>query len=112
MNMFHIGGKKIEHPSTEVSNVISQDVEALHKQFTEFHKNLNNLVMIYRTRHQLMDALNENGLYVSLKLCTERKFPILHIVLTHDYRMVYEIKLNHRPPSVTMRCSATLPCRP
>jgi hypothetical protein len=69
MNMFHLGGKKIEHPSIEVSNVISQDVEALHKQFKEFHKNLNNLAMLYRTRHQLLDALNENGLYVSSKLC-------------------------------------------
>jgi len=65
MNMFHFGGKKIEHPEAQHSNHISKNVEATHKEFTEFQKNLNNLVMLYRTRHQLMDALNENGLYVS-----------------------------------------------
>jgi hypothetical protein len=65
MNMFHFGGKKIEHPEAQHSNHISKNVEATHKEFAEFQKNLNNLVMLYRTRHQLMDALNENGLYVS-----------------------------------------------
>ena len=69
MNMFHFGGKKIEHPEAQLSNHISKKVEATHKEFTEFQKNLNNLVMLYRTRHQLMDALNENGLYVSLFRC-------------------------------------------
>jgi hypothetical protein len=65
MNMFHLGGKKIEHPTTQHSNTVSQNVENMHKGYVELQKNLNNLVMLHRTRHELMDALNENGLYVS-----------------------------------------------
>ena len=37
----------------------------MHRDFGVMHKNLKNLVMLYKTRHQLMESMNENGLYVS-----------------------------------------------
>jgi hypothetical protein len=56
---------KVEHPSGDHSLHVSEKVHGMHQQYLGFQKNLNNLVLLYRTRHQLMDALNENGLYVS-----------------------------------------------
>ena len=56
---------KVEHPSGDHSLHVSEKVQEMHQQYLGFQKNLNNLVLLYRTRHQLMDALNENGLYVS-----------------------------------------------
>jgi len=55
----------MQHPATGYSNTISKNVEGTHKEFVVFHKNLKNLVMLYKTRHQLMESLNENGLYTA-----------------------------------------------
>lgn len=65
LNIVNNGGNKVQHPAAGYSNTISQNVEGMHKEFAVFHKNLKNLVMLYKTRHQLMESLNENGLYVS-----------------------------------------------
>lgn len=59
-------GKKVEHPTAGYSNTISRNVESMHADFSDMHKGLKNLVMLYKTRHQLMESLNENGLYVSI----------------------------------------------
>eukprot|EP00571_Detonula_confervacea_P010031 CAMPEP_0172304250 /NCGR_PEP_ID=MMETSP1058-20130122/5674_1 /TAXON_ID=83371 /ORGANISM="Detonula confervacea, Strain CCMP 353" /LENGTH=637 /DNA_ID=CAMNT_0013015393 /DNA_START=79 /DNA_END=1992 /DNA_ORIENTATION=- len=63
--MVNHGGNKIQHPATGYSNTISKNVEGMHKEFAGFHKNMKNLVMLYKTRHQLMESLNENGLYTA-----------------------------------------------
>jgi len=65
LNMVNLGGNKIQHPEAAHSNTISRNVEAAHKDFITFSSKLKNLVMLYKTRHQLIDSLNENGLYVS-----------------------------------------------
>ena len=61
-------GKKVEHPASGYSNTISHNVENMNREWGTFHKNLKNIVMLYKTRHQLMESLNENGLYVSFSL--------------------------------------------
>ena len=66
LNIVNHGGHKSQHPATGYSNTTSKNVEGTHKEFVVFHKNLKNLVMLYKTRHQLMESLNENGLYVSV----------------------------------------------
>lgn len=65
LNIVSGGGNKIQHPASGYSSTISHNVEGMHKEFIAFHKNLKNMVMLYKTRHQLMESLNENGLYVS-----------------------------------------------
>lgn len=65
LNIVNNGGNKVQHPAAGYSNTISQNVEGMHKEFAVFHKNLKNLVMLYKTRHQLMESLNENGLYTA-----------------------------------------------
>ena len=65
LNIVNGGGNKVQHPTTGYSNTISHNVEGMYKDFNIFHKNLKNLVMLYKTRHQLQESLNENGLYVS-----------------------------------------------
>eukprot|EP00580_Thalassiosira_gravida_P007924 CAMPEP_0201635724 /NCGR_PEP_ID=MMETSP0493-20130528/8153_1 /ASSEMBLY_ACC=CAM_ASM_000838 /TAXON_ID=420259 /ORGANISM="Thalassiosira gravida, Strain GMp14c1" /LENGTH=737 /DNA_ID=CAMNT_0048107729 /DNA_START=45 /DNA_END=2258 /DNA_ORIENTATION=+ len=60
------GRNEIQHPTiSNTSNTISQNVEGMHKEFIVFQKHLKNLVMMYKTRHQLMESLNENGLYTA-----------------------------------------------
>lgn len=56
---------RIQHPASGYSNTLSQNVEDMHRDYVVFQKNLKNLAMLYKTRHQLMESLNENGLYVS-----------------------------------------------
>lgn len=63
------GSQKVQHPAAGYSNTVSKNVEDMYKDFNAFHKNLKNLVMLYKTRHQLMESMNENGLYVS-DVCT------------------------------------------
>lgn len=65
LNIVNQGGNKIQHPTSGYSNTISQNVEGMNKEFAGFHKNMKNLVMLYKTRHQLMESLNENGLYTA-----------------------------------------------
>jgi hypothetical protein len=45
------------------SNRISVDVDNSYKVFTEFQVNLKHLATLYKTEHELMKSLNENGLY-------------------------------------------------
>lgn len=66
LNIVNLGGNKIQHPEAARSNTISRNVEAAYKDFMDFQLKLKNLVMLYKTRHQLIDSLNENGLYVSI----------------------------------------------
>ena len=63
LNPLHKG--RIQHPATGYSSTLSQNVEDMHKDFVAFQKTLKNLAMLCTTRHQLMESLNENGLYVS-----------------------------------------------
>lgn len=63
MNMFR--STKVEHPTGDHSHHLSQKVEKMNHTYLEFQNYLNDLVMLYKTRHQLMDALNENGLYAA-----------------------------------------------
>jgi len=78
---------KVEHPSGDHSLHVSEKVQEMHQQYLGFQKNLNNLVLLYRTRHQLMDALNENGLYVSNVIlswrCMLSSLPIVYCVLIY-----------------------------
>ena len=46
LNLVNSGGNKVQHPTAEYSNTISQNVEGMYKDFTVFHKNLKNLVML------------------------------------------------------------------
>ena len=67
LNPLNIGqGNKVQHPKKPgYSNTISQNVEGMHREFVGFQNNLKQLVTMYKTRQELMEALNENGLYVS-----------------------------------------------
>jgi len=56
---------RIQHPASGYSNTLSQNVEDMHRDYVVFQKNLKNLAMLYKTRHQLMESLNENGLYTA-----------------------------------------------
>ena len=47
------------------SNRISVDVDNAYKVFTEFQVNLKHLATLYKTEHELMKSLNENGLYTA-----------------------------------------------
>jgi len=67
------GGKK--------SNRISIDVDESYKVFTEFKVNINHLATLYKTEHELMKSLNENGIYTAK--CYQKilaKSPLQHIV--------------------------------
>ncbi len=106
LNIVNLGGNKIQHPEATRSNTISRNVEAAHKDFLSFQLRLKNLVMLYKTRHQLIDSLNENGLYVSIPLWIETTY-------VHDERSHQNIVLLHysRLRDVMMRFSMTLLCR-
>lgn len=47
------------------SNRISVDVDNAYKAFAEFQVNLKHLATLYKTEHELMKSLNENGLYTA-----------------------------------------------
>ncbi len=78
--------KDSQHPSAtgeggKKSNRISIDVDESYKVFTEFRVNLNHLATLYKTEHELMKSLNENGLYTAK--CYQKmlaKSPLQHIV--------------------------------
>ena len=56
---------RVEHPESGYSRSVSENVEQLKTEYSAFEGNLKNLVMLYKTRHQLLESINENGLYVS-----------------------------------------------
>ncbi len=62
--------KDSQHPSAageggQKSNRISIDVDDSYKVFTEFQVNLKHLATLYKTEHELMKSLNENGIYTA-----------------------------------------------
>eukprot|EP00577_Skeletonema_sp_RCC1716_P007578 CAMPEP_0113416304 /NCGR_PEP_ID=MMETSP0013_2-20120614/25047_1 /TAXON_ID=2843 ORGANISM="Skeletonema costatum, Strain 1716" /NCGR_SAMPLE_ID=MMETSP0013_2 /ASSEMBLY_ACC=CAM_ASM_000158 /LENGTH=585 /DNA_ID=CAMNT_0000303355 /DNA_START=141 /DNA_END=1895 /DNA_ORIENTATION=- /assembly_acc=CAM_ASM_000158 len=78
--------KDNQHPSAageggEKSNLISIDVDDSYKVFTEFQVNLKHLATLYKTEHELMKSLNENGIYTAK--CYQKMLansPLEHIV--------------------------------
>ena len=78
--------KDNQHPSAageggEKSNRISIDVDDSYKVFTEFQVNLKHLATLYKTEHELMKSLNENGIYTAK--CYQKMLansPLEHIV--------------------------------
>ena len=78
--------KDNQHPSAageggEKSNRISIDVDDSYKVFTEFQVNLKHLATLYKTEHELMKSLNENGIYTAK--CYKKMLansPLEHIV--------------------------------
>ena len=63
------------------SHRISVDVEASYKVFTQFQGNLKHIATLYKTEHELMKSLNENGLYTAK--CYQKMLsasPLQHIV--------------------------------
>eukprot|EP00573_Skeletonema_grethae_P002179 CAMPEP_0201689128 /NCGR_PEP_ID=MMETSP0578-20130828/2760_1 /ASSEMBLY_ACC=CAM_ASM_000663 /TAXON_ID=267565 /ORGANISM="Skeletonema grethea, Strain CCMP 1804" /LENGTH=588 /DNA_ID=CAMNT_0048173655 /DNA_START=56 /DNA_END=1822 /DNA_ORIENTATION=+ len=62
--------KDSQHPSAageggQKSNRISINVDDSYKVFTEFQVNLKHLATLYKTEHELMKSLNENGIYTA-----------------------------------------------
>ena len=106
-NIVNLGGNKIQHPEAVHSNTISRNVEAAYKDFTSFQMKLKNLVMLYKTRHQLIDSLNENGLYVSL---ISRRIDVYHVVIKCSHIIFASIDYS-RLRDVTMRFFTTLLCQ-
>lgn len=62
--------KDSQHPSAageggQKSNRISIDVDDSIKVFTDFQVNLKHLATLYKTEHELMKSINENGIYTA-----------------------------------------------
>lgn len=56
---------RVEHPISGYSRSVSENVEQLKTEYSAFQGNLKNLSMLYKTRHQLLESINENGLYTA-----------------------------------------------
>jgi len=56
---------RVEHPDTGYARSVSENVEQLKTEYSAFQGNLRNLVLLYKTRHQLLESINENGLYTA-----------------------------------------------
>eukprot|EP00986_Skeletonema_menzelii_P017158 scaffold17923_cov147-Skeletonema_menzelii.AAC.2 len=82
----HISKPDNQHPSAageggQKSNRISIDVEESYKVFNEFQLNLKHLATLYKTEHELMKSLNENGIYTAK--CYQKMLansPLEHVV--------------------------------